>query len=313
MTSLTFLGLAERVLEEQKRPLSPSEIWKVAVKQGYDTMLKARQGKTPGATLYSAIFTDARQNPDTIFVKFGDRPARYYLKKLASKQPSAELEQAALVDAAVPGKYSFKESQLHPFLARFIHTQFSALSKTIRHATSKKNEFGEWVHPDMIGVYYPEWRDEVVTFSQLTGGFAAKLYSFEIKKELSFSNLRESFFQAVSNSSFAHEGYLVAADISTDEDFRSELRRLSASFGIGIIRIDIEDSDSSEVLAPARERESIDWDALNKVAMNKDVQDLLKRISNDLKTKEPRKEEYDKILGADDLLKTIRDSGQAAR
>jgi hypothetical protein len=40
--------------------------------------------------------------------------------------------------------------------------------------------------------------------------------------------------------------------------------------------------------------------------MNKDAQDLLKRISSDLKTKEPRKEEYDKILGPDDLLKIIR-------
>jgi hypothetical protein len=47
--------------------------------------------------------------------------------------------------------------------------------------------------------------------------------------------------------------------------------------------------------------------------MNKDVQDLLKRISNDLRTKEPRKEEYDKILGPDDFLKIIRDSGQMAR
>jgi hypothetical protein len=111
---------------------------------------------------------------------------RYYLKKLTSKQPPAELEKAASIDAAVPEKYFYKESHLHPFLARFAYTQFSAYSKTIRHSASNKKEFGEWVHPDMIGVYYPEWRDEVVTFSQLTGGFSAKLYSFEIKKELSF-------------------------------------------------------------------------------------------------------------------------------
>lgn len=308
MTNFTFLGLAEKILEEQKRPLSPSEIWKVAVKQGYDSMLKAKQGKTPAATLYSAIFTDARQNPETAFIKLGDRPARYYLKKLASEQRPAELERAASIDATVPEKYSYKESQLHPFLARFAYTQFSAYSKTIRHSTSNKKEFGEWVHPDMIGVYYPEWRDEVVTFSKLTGGFAAKLFSFEIKKGLSFANLRESFFQAVSNSSFAHEGYLVAADISTDQDFRSELERLSASFGIGVIEINIEEADGSNVLVPAQERESIDWDALNKVAMNKDVQDLLRRIGNDLQTKEPRREEYDKILDADELLKTIRGS-----
>jgi hypothetical protein len=97
MINLTFLGLAEKVLEEQKRPLSPSEIWKVAVKQGYDSMLQAKQGKTPAATLYSAIFTDARQNPETIFIKLGDRPARYYLKKLASKQPQSLRKQHQLM------------------------------------------------------------------------------------------------------------------------------------------------------------------------------------------------------------------------
>jgi uncharacterized protein len=306
MTNLTFLGLAERVIAEERRPLSPSEIWKVAVIKRYDSMLRAKQGKTPASTLYSAIFTDARQNPETLFVKVGDRPARYYLKTLARERKPAELEQAASAETTVPEKYDYKESQLHPFLAHFVHVQFNAYSKTIRHATSGKKEFGEWVHPDMIAVYYPDWRDEVLNLSQLTGGFAVKLYSFEIKKELSFSNLRESFFQAVSNSSFAHEGYLVAADISTDEDFRSELRRLSASFGIGIIELDIEDPNSSHVLVPARERDALDWDALNKVAMNKDMQDLLKRIRNDLQTKEIRREEYDRIFLPEELFSSIR-------
>ena len=50
--------------------------------------------------------------------------------------------------------------------------------------------------------YYPDWREEVLNLNQTTGGIAVKLYSFEIKKELSFSNLREAFFQAVSNSSW---------------------------------------------------------------------------------------------------------------
>jgi hypothetical protein len=90
MANMTFLGLAEKVLAEEKRPLSPSEIWKVAVGKGYDTMLRAKQGKTPASTLYSAIFTDARY-PETIFVKVGDRPARYYLKALAQEQQPAEL------------------------------------------------------------------------------------------------------------------------------------------------------------------------------------------------------------------------------
>jgi hypothetical protein len=166
MANITFLGLSERVLAEEKRPLSPSEIWKVAVAKKYDAMLRS-QGKTPAQTLYSAIFTDARENPETLFVKVGDRPARYYLKKLSQEKQHAELEQVASVSAAIPEKYEYLESQLHPFLAHFIHMQFNARSKTIRHATSRKNEFGEWVHPDMIGVYYPDWRDEVINLSHV--------------------------------------------------------------------------------------------------------------------------------------------------
>jgi len=303
MANLTFLELAEKVVKEEKRPLSPSEIWKVAVAKGYDSQLRARQGKTPASTLYSAIFTDERANPGTAFIKFGDRPARYYLRELA--QQPAELEKAASVEVTVPEIYDYKECDLHSFLAYFVHLKFRAYSKTIRHSVSKKKEFGEWVHPDMVGVFYPDWRDELLNLSQTMGGITAKLYSFEIKKELSFSNLREAFFQAVSNSSWAHEGYLVAADIVTDDDFRDELRRLSASFGIGIIELDIEDPNSSSVLFPARDRDAVDWDALNKLAMNKDVADLLKRIRNDLQGKEVLKELYDKILTPDELVSSI--------
>lgn len=304
MSTLTFLGLAERVLTEERRPLSPSEIWKFASARAYDKELRS-QGKTPAQTLYTAIFENARDNPQSKFIKLGDRPARYYLRSLAKEKQPSELEQAASSPASIPEKYHYKEAQLHPFLARFVHVQFGARCKTIRHGASKKNEFGEWIHPDMIGVYYPDWRDEVLTFSQMTGGFAVKLYSFEIKKALSFANLRESFFQAVSNSSFAHQGYLVAADISTDEDFRSELQRLSVSFGIGVIELDIEDPGASQILFPAKERDSLDWEALNKVAMNRDVQDLLKRIGTDLRAKEVRHEEYDTVLEADELVATI--------
>ena len=50
MENMTFLELAEKVLAEVKRPLSPSEIWKFAVAQGYHSLLRARQGKTPERT-----------------------------------------------------------------------------------------------------------------------------------------------------------------------------------------------------------------------------------------------------------------------
>lgn len=82
MGNLTYLGLAERVLEEEKRPLSPHEIWTLAVKKGYDRELRTA-GKTPSATLYSAIMTDALGEKSK-FVKVREGPARYSLKRFAT-------------------------------------------------------------------------------------------------------------------------------------------------------------------------------------------------------------------------------------
>ncbi len=158
----------------------------------------------------------------------------------------------------------------------------------------------------MVGCYFPfdDWRSEVVDFSAAIGNVSIKLSSFEIKKDLNFSNLRESFFQTVSNSSWANESYLVASDISNDEDFLKELNRLSTSFGIGVIKIDIDDPDSTEVLFPAKFKEYLDWDAVNKLAsLNPDFKEFLKRMQVDISSKEIRKEKYDKICTMEELIR----------
>lgn len=305
---LTFLGLAEKILSEEKRPLSPAEIWKIAVNKGYDSKVDT-ESKKPIQTLYAAIFTNTRDHPDTVFYKLGDRPARYFLKELKDTLKPAQVEKAVrAADESAEPESTYTELELHPFLAYYARVYFKAFAKTIRHSSSTKKEFGEWVHPDMVGVYFPieDWKPEVLDLSAATGNTAMKLYSFELKKSLSFANLREAFFQAVSNSSWANEGYLVAAEVSKDEDFLSELRRLSGAFGIGIIRLSLDDPDASEIFFPAKEREAVDWDTLNKLTMNADIKHLLVRIKNDLQTKEIIKEQYDKIHGLDELLKLIK-------
>ena len=57
---------------------------------------------------------------------------------------------------------------------------------------------------------------------------------------------------------------------------------------------------------PARERESLDWETLNKLTMNKDVQELLTRIKNDLQTKEFIEEKYDRILDIEALSRLVK-------
>lgn len=255
------------------------------------------------------MYVEVRDNPSSIFGATETRPKRFFLKSNEKAAKSA----TSILPATLPKKEEpkFLEKHLHPFLAYHGFYYQKAYLKTIRHSKSDKKEFGEWVHPDMVGCYFPfgDWTNEVVEVSTLLGASAFKLFSYELKRQLSLSNLREAFFQTVSNSSWANETYLAAADIDTDADFAIELERLSSAFGVGIIKLNILDPDSSELILPARSRESIDWETANKLAtMNPDFRDFLKRIRTDIASREVRREMYDKIFDADELLHGLASS-----
>lgn len=304
--TLTFLKLAEIVLIEVKKPLTYSEIWKYAEENKYVEQLNS-QGKTPLASLSARLSVEIRDNPSTIFTTHGERPRKYGLKNFESFKLNNDQCNDRDHDQISAPLYS--ELDLHSLLAYYGYNFLKINLITIKHNKSEKRQFGEWVHPDMVGCYFPfsDWGTEVVDISTIAGNAAVRFYSFELKKELSFGNLRESFFQAVSNSSWPNEGYLVAAVIDDDPEFREELRRLSAAFGIGVIKLDTEDPDSSSIIFPARYNEQIDWDTVNKLsAMNSDFKSFLKRVKNDLNTKEIRKEQYEKVMSRDDLIKKFK-------
>lgn len=305
MKQLTFLELAKKVLEEEKRPLSSEEIWQSAQAKGYDVQVGSR-GKTPTATIGALLYVDMRDNPNSPFLKVGVRPRRFSLKGLLTEQQAEQL--VARQDSISVEKSSYKEAALHPFLAYFTNLSLKAYTKTINHSKSTKKAFGEWVHPDMVGCYFPldDWSPEVIEFGAKIGVVSLRVYSFELKRSLDFNNLREAFFQAVSNSSWAHEGYLAAANISEDLDFREELQRLSTSFGIGVIELRVDDPNSSDILYPARAKDYLDWETINKLSsMNTDFQDFLRRVKADLSSQEVRKEMYDRILSSDELIASI--------
>lgn len=303
-----FLKLAEKILKDSDFPLAGSDIWTLVEKAGLDKQLPTK-GKTPWNSLAAQMYVEVRDNPNSIFGATETRPKRFYLK---SNDKAAKIA-SSILPAALPKKEEpkFLEKHLHPFLAYHGFYYQKAYLKTIRHSKSDKKEFGEWVHPDMVGCYFPfgDWTNEVVEVSTLLGASAFKLFSYELKRQLSLSNLREAFFQTVSNSSWANETYLAAADIDTDADFTNELERLSSAFGVGIIKLNISDPDSSELILPARSRESIDWETANKLAtMNPDFRDFLKRIKTDIASREVRREMYDKVLDADELVQNLTSS-----
>ena len=304
--AITFLQMAQKVLEEEKQPLTASEIWQVALGKGYERLVESK-GKTPWATLGALIYVDVRDNPSSLFVPLGARPKRFILKNQVDNL-GGKIPETTKTPQIATKKIEFLEKDLHRLMVYYGFFYLKAYLKTINHSKSDKKGFGEWVHPDIVGCYFPfrDWEGEVVEVSTLMGNTAVKLYSFELKRELSITNIRESFFQAVSNSSWANEGYLVAANIDTDEDFMTELKRLSTAFGIGVIQLDIDDPDSSEILLPAKAKDIIDWDTVNKLSsINPDFRDFLKRIRVDMTSREVRKEMYDSVLTKDDLIKFL--------
>ncbi|GAA7537468.1 hypothetical protein HpBHB29_04220 [Helicobacter pylori] len=119
-----------------------------------------------------------------------------------------------------------------------------------------------------------------------------------LKKELSFSNLKESYFQAVSNSTWANEGYLVVFEIKDKDKVLGELRRLNQSFGIGVIKLEFGISNS-EILLPAREKE-IDIPTLN-MLLNKspDFEPFMENINKQI---EKGVDTPIKMVGFDEVL-----------
>lgn len=299
---MTFLELAEKILIEEKKPLTAIEIWNIATTKGYEKQLNS-QGKTPWATLGTQIYVNSKDDSKSIFAKTDSRPKKFYLKSMANH---IDLEDTTIPEDIIVDKkkkFKFLEKDLHKYLSYFAYYHLNCYTKTIKHNISSKKEFGEWVHPDMVGCYFrmEDWKKEVYDFSNSIGVRGIVIYSFELKRELSFSNLRESFFQCVSNSSWANESYLVTSRISENDDFMEELSRLSTSFGIGIIELNVDDPDSSEIIIPAKYKQDLDFETINKLAMNTDFKDFIETVKIDLTSKKIHKKEYDFVDKIDNL------------
>jgi len=316
---ITFDDIVFRVLKEEKRAITGEEIWEVAQKKGYDKELRSI-GKTPVATIVAAIYKNISENKDeSIYLKGDYRPTKFFLKEYnniidkSTFKENPKIKKEENIEIKIPKTKKIKisdllEKDLHQFLVYFANKYLKCYCKTIRHNTSAKKDYGEWLHPDIVGCYFPieEWqKKDIYELSSTLGNNSIKFFSFEMKRKLDFNNLREAFFQSVSNSSWANEGYLVAAEISETDEFRNELKRLSNSFGIGVIKLEIKDPDSSEIIFQAKSKENIDWDMVYKLSMNNDFKEFLNRVKKDIFNKEIITERFDKVYTVEDLIKDI--------
>lgn len=181
-------------------------------------------------------------------------------------------------------KTRLTEHDLYPLLCRYLHTEFGLYPKRIdeKRSSNRNGPKGNiWLFPDIAAMedLGAEWHKDIRDCVRHYGNPRCRLWSFEVKLKLNRSNVREHLFQAVSNSSWANQGYLVAAEVE-GADTMKELRMLSAAHGIGLIVLDVEDpTEGSEIRIPARERAEVDWDACNRLAEeNPDFREFIRSV-----------------------------------
>lgn len=226
------------------------------------------------------------------------RPRKYYYSEKSDTAEVAAVEDAAVMHASDASDLKLGEHSLYPLLSIYLWEEFGVYSKRIdeKRSSNKRGPNGNrWLYPDVVGMedLGAEWHQEVRDCVNQYSDKRTKLWSFEAKLLINRSNVRECFFQAVSNSSWANFGYLVAAEIEGHGTLK-ELRMLFAAHGIGLIRLDTDNPAESQVLIPARERDEIDWDMANRLAFeNRDFLEYVKLIKQFYQTGEARLADWD--------------------
>lgn len=190
------------------------------------------------------------------------------------------------------------EYALYPKLCSFLYSNNNIYPKRIDEKTSSNNKGKKgniWLHPDIVGLEFlasnydehiREFMNNVAPVEKIA------LYSYEVKINLTKSNVRECFVQAATNSSWANFGYLVASEI--DEDVMSECKLLANQFGIGLIRLDTEEPTEKSTIVIQAQRKNLNWQTIDRIYReNKDFKVFIKYVNNSIKTNEVNPKDWD--------------------
>lgn len=264
------------------------EIYKHIVEKKYYDF---GQAKTPSSTI-SAQLGDFIRNGDTRVkrIKQDGGTYSYYLTKNEDKMAVEVLTNAAepVTVKKVDKTKTYEERDLHKLLSSYLKNT-GIYSKTIFHeqSTFGKDNNQIWTHPDMVGIKFLNLQTKASQnfLKSINRVDTFKMSSYEIKKEInSDSELKKAFFQAVSNSSWANYGYLVAFEIS--DSLTEEMERLNQSFGIGVIELNANPYKSRVLFTPTYR--DLDFKTIDKLCkINRDFERFIEQTEK-LMTAEER-------------------------
>lgn len=267
MEKLTIGEAILKILDEKQALLTPSEIYKIIIEKNYYDFSK---NATPEATVHALAGRFIRHNDTRVKrVKKEGSGYYYYLAKYEQNINLDEFstEKVVPIDTKNKGKNDYKERGLHKLFITYLNS-VDIFAKTIFHEKSNRDdETQKWTHPDIVGVEFLKLQNTVSKnfLKAVNVKESFKLYSYEMKKEIRNDyELKKAYFQAVSNSSWANYGYLVAFEI--DKRLDDEIRRLNESFGIGVIEL-FSNPYQSIILYQSKYRE-LDIKTIDKLCKN---------------------------------------------
>ncbi|MFA4763267.1 COG2958 family protein [Helicobacter pylori] len=266
-------------------------------------------GNTPHQSVSAFIYTALNKGEELPFKKVQENPTLIALKS-AANELGLNAQKPSVPSAKIVHNKIMHERDLHQFLTymAFYNENLKCYTKTIFHEESLKSPKGmdRWLYPDMVGVRFlhAEWSNEnLIDFSKKFDTLPVKLVSFELKKKISVNNCRECYFQAISNSSWANEGYLVGRHVDThNPQLMDLLKRLHASFGIGVIDLRT-DEDKSVILLNAKYKVKIDYTVASELsAKNEKFSGFLKSVADyDPNHQHRYKDEFEEIKKKEEL------------
>lgn len=302
---MTYYDAAKKVLEQSDVPMKVDEIWEKACELGYDKIiaetLNGKMSKTPIASLGAKIYTDIKFNPDTtIFTKVGK--GKFLLKSkinssnqnlineindLSEEEDTEESSENTITNKKI------LEEDLHIPLTKYLYSM-KIYSKTINANATDINLKGKmkWGTPDIIAVTFKDYINKSVLelFNHINLP-TTEIYAYELKLKLTLGTLTEYYFQALSNSGWANEAWLVAMEIDENnyDELMEEIKRLNQSFGVGIIKLNYYNPEDSEILFSAKKRNNLDIDTMHKLCYNRQFQDSINDVNEILEAKDKSK------------------------
>lgn len=261
------------------QPMGYDEVTQYIVKNH----LYESRGLTLDASVSAQLGEFIRKNDTRIGRIKEGRSYRYYLTKSGVFTGEVETK----IERKKEKKADFAERDLHPLFVSYLKNE-GIYAKTILHEESKnsKDDTQKWAHPDIVGVKFVQLKSDVSAklLKTLEKKDSCEIVSYELKKEISTdTELKKCYFQAVSNSSWANRGYLVAFEIA--DYLKEEMERLNNAFGIGVIKLHANPFES-QILFQSTYR-NLDYQTIDKLChINAKYREFMGQIEKNLNADE---------------------------